>query len=85
MRDCDHGLFACSIASGVSDALSSDGNVTGHGGYSGGCTFRDALDGFRDLAVGSIVGLLFFDIEVFCIFTNNDKIDRIWEGWGGCD
>jgi hypothetical protein len=45
----------------------------------------DALDGFGDFAVGAIVGLLFFDVQVLGVLTDDDEVDGVGEGGGGND
>jgi hypothetical protein len=46
---------------------------------------RDALDGFGDFAVGAIVGLLLFDVEVLGVLADDDEVDGVREGGGGND
>lgn len=85
MRDRDHGLLARRITRGAPHPLSTDRDVAGHGCYAGGCALGDALDGFCDFAVWRGVGLLFFDVEVFGVLADDDEVDWVREGRGGCD
>lgn len=41
----------------------------------------DAFYSFSDFsAVGGVVRALFFDVEIFCVFADDDEVD----GGGGC-
>lgn len=50
-----------------------------------GSFFRDAFDGFGDLAgtVGSIIGFLLLDVEIFRVFAHDDEVDLFGGGGDG--
>jgi hypothetical protein len=64
--------------------LSSERNLACDGGDAAAGAGADAFDGFGDLAVaaGVRVGFLFFDVEVFGVFADNDEVDGRLGGGG---
>jgi hypothetical protein len=81
-----HNSALGSVATGaVSYALAPCGDFTGHVGDAVAGVLGDALDGFGDFAVGAVVGLFFFDVEVLGVLADDDEVDGVGEGGGGND
>lgn len=83
MSDGDHGAGSSGIGRlSLTDLLSSESNLSRHGTDSERGVFRDALDGLCYLAVGGVVGLLFLDVEVLSVLTDDDKVNWSDRGVG---
>jgi hypothetical protein len=81
----DNGALGSVAAGAVSYALASCGDLTSHVGDAVAGVLGDALDGFGDFAVGAVVGLLLFNVEVLGVLADNDEVDGVGEGGGGND
>jgi hypothetical protein len=83
--DGDDGILGCVTASAFPDTLSPRCNLASHVGNAVAGVLGNALDGLGNLAVGSIVGLLFLDIEILSVLADDDEVNGIGEGCGRND
>lgn len=82
---CRLGVYALDPA--VAKFLPLESNGAGHGGYTVAGALGDAFDRFGDFA-GAIwgrEGALFFYVEIFCVFADDDEVDWGFGGEGGLD
>ena len=87
MRYCYDGLGVYALDSAIAQFLPLESDGGGHGGYAVGCALGDAFYCFSDFA-GAIwggEGALFFYVEVFCVFADDDEVDWVLGGEGGLD
>jgi hypothetical protein len=80
-----NGALGSVAAGAVAHALAPCGDLAGHVGDAVAGVLGDALDGFGNFAVWAIVGLLFFDVQVLGVLTDDDEVDGVGEGGGGND
>ena len=79
---CYDGVGVYAFDSAIAQFLPLQGDGAGHGCYAVGCALRDSFDCFGDFAeaIWGSEGALFFYVEVFCVFADDDEVDR---GFGG--
>lgn len=67
-----HAPHAC-----IPDLLAAERNFASHGSDAVACALGDAFYGFCDFAgaVGGVESALFFYVEIFCVFADNDEVD----------
>lgn len=67
-----HALHAC-----IPNLLATVRNLTSHCSDTVACALRDTFYRFCDFAgaVGGVEGALFFYVEIFCVFANDDEVD----------
>lgn len=82
--DCHEGAGGCALCAGGAEGLPAQRDVACHRGDAVGGVLGDAFDGFGDFgAVGGGVGAFFLDVEVFCVFADDDEVDGVGGGGGG--
>ena len=71
----------------VADLLAAKRDFAGHRRDPVARAFRDAFYGFCDFAgaVGGLEGTLFFDVEILCVFADDDEVDLRFRGGSRLD
>lgn len=76
--DGDHGLGAGGSGRGSgADLLAAQGDLARDGGNAGRGALGDALDGFRHLALGCLLGLLLLHVQVLGVLADNDQVNWV--------
>ena len=76
---CYRGLGVYALDSAAANLLPLQSDGAGHGGYAVACALGDAFYCFSDFsgAIWGRVGALFFYVEVFCVFPDDDEVDWV--------